>query len=56
MEINEVKIEIYIPEEFVIELRDELNKVNACRVGDYDNCMSVINVKGYWRPLQGANP
>lgn len=56
MEIKEVKIEIYIPEEYIIDLRDELNRANACRVGDYDNCMSVTNVKGYWRPLEGANP
>lgn len=56
MEIKEVKIEIYIPEEYIIELRDELNKVNACRVGNYDNCMSITNVKGYWRPLEGTNP
>ncbi|MBU5254999.1 hypothetical protein [Tissierella praeacuta] len=56
MEIKEVKIEIYIPGEYVIELRDELNKSNACKVGDYDNCISVTNVRGYWRPLEGANP
>ncbi|MGV8980933.1 cytochrome C biogenesis protein [Clostridium sp.] len=56
MEFKEVKIEIYIPKEFVIVLRDELNKINACRVGDYDNCISITNVMGYWRPLQGSNP
>lgn len=27
MEFKDVKIEIYIPEEYVITLRDELNKV-----------------------------
>lgn len=56
MEFNEVKIEIYVPEEYIIKLRDELNKVNACRVGDYDNCISINNVRGYWRPLEGSNP
>lgn len=30
MEIKEVKIEEYIPEEYILELRNELNKVNAC--------------------------
>ena len=29
MEIKEVKIEIYIPNEFILKLRNELNKVNA---------------------------
>lgn len=56
MEFKEVKIEIYIPEEYVIKLRDELNKVNACTIGDYDNVMSITQVTGYWRPLEGANP
>jgi hypothetical protein len=56
MEFNEVKIEIYVPEEYVIKLRDGLNSINACRVGNYDNCISIVNVRGYWRPLEGSNP
>ncbi|MEQ8198942.1 MAG: divalent cation tolerance protein CutA [Clostridiaceae bacterium] len=56
MEFKEVKIEIYIPEEYVIELRDELNKTGALTVGNYDNVYSVTNVKGYWRPLEGSDP
>ena len=56
MEFKEAKIEIYVPEEYITVLRDELNKVNACRIGDYDNVMSITNVKGYWRPLEGSNP
>ena len=56
MEFKEVKIEIYVPEEYVIKLRDELNKVNACKVGDYDNVISITKVRGYWRPLEGSNP
>lgn len=56
MDFEEVKIEIYVPEEFVIKLRDELNKINACEVGNYDNVISVTKVSGYWRPLDGANP
>ena len=53
---KEVKIEVYVPEEYIIKLRDELNKVNACRVGDYDHVVSITNVRGYWRPLEGSNP
>lgn len=56
MEFKEVKIEIYVPEEYSIKLRDELNKVNACKIGDYDNVISISNVRGYWRPLEGSNP
>ncbi|PEY38388.1 cytochrome C biogenesis protein [Bacillus cereus] len=56
MQFNEVKIEIFIPEEFIGDLRDELNKVQACKVGNYDNCMSYSTVKGYWRPLDNSEP
>ena len=56
IEFKEVKIEIYVPKEYITALRNELNKVNACRIGDYDNVMSITNVRGYWRPLEGTNP
>ena len=56
MEFKEVKIEIYVPKEYIIKLRDELNKINACKIGNYDNVISITNVTGYWRPLEGSNP
>ncbi|NWK69656.1 divalent cation tolerance protein CutA [Bacillus paramycoides] len=56
MQFTEVKIEVFIPEEYVVLLRDELNKVGACRTGHYDNCLSYSSVKGYWRPLAEATP
>jgi len=51
-----VKIELFIPDQFVEILRDELNKINVGHIGNYDNCISITNVRGYWRPLVGANP
>ncbi|MDF2882379.1 MAG: cytochrome biosis protein [Clostridiaceae bacterium] len=56
MEFKEVKIEIYVPEDYVIKLRDKLNEVGAGKVGNYDNVISVTEVSGYWRPLAGSNP
>lgn len=56
MEFNEVKIEIFIPEEYVIKIREELNKINAITIGNYDNVLSLSNVRGYWRPLKNADP
>ncbi|PGS01103.1 MULTISPECIES: cytochrome c biogenesis protein [Bacillus] len=56
MEFNEVKIEIFIPEEYIETLRDELNNIHACKVGNYDNCLSYSTVKGYWKPLDNATP
>lgn len=53
---NEVKIEIYIPEHYIERLRDELHLVNAGRIGNYDHCISITDVRGYWRPLEGASP
>lgn len=55
-EIKEVKIEIYVPVEFVIPLRDALHEIGAGVVGKYDHCVSVTQVSGFWRPLTGAVP
>ena len=51
-----VKIEIFIPEQYIETLRDELAQVNVGHIGNYDNCISIIDVRGYWRPLVGASP
>ena len=51
-----VKIELFIPEQYIETLRDELHKVNVGRIGNYDHCLSITNVRGYWRPLAGAAP
>ena len=51
-----VKIEIFAPPESVAPLLEALNAVGAGRVGNYDHCVSVSQVTGYWRPLPGAQP
>lgn len=51
-----VKIEVFIPGEFVEKLGDALSEVGAGRIGNYEHCMSVTQVSGYWRPLPGADP
>lgn len=56
MEFKLVKIESFIPKDFVGILRDELNKIGALTIGCYDYCMTVSMVKGSWRPLEGTNP
>ena len=50
------RIEVNIPEEYVVKLRDALQPTGACKVGKYDNCMAITHVEGYWRPLNGSNP
>lgn len=56
MNFKKVKIEIFIPEEQTNKLREALNNIGALGVGNYDNVMSITKIKGYWRPLKGANP
>lgn len=56
MDIKVYKIEIFVPEEYVVKLRDELNKIGALKVGLYDNVMSYSRTKGFWRPLDGSAP
>ena len=56
MQFTEVKIEVFIPEEYIEMLRNELNKIGACKTGEYDHCLSYSSVKGYWRRLKGASP
>jgi hypothetical protein len=56
LKISLVKIEIYVPEEFIIPIRDVLHHVGAGRIGDYDHVLSITNVSGYWRPLADAKP
>jgi len=51
-----VKLEVFIPETYVDKLRERLYEVGAGRIGTYDHCLSITTVKGYWRPLTGADP
>ncbi len=54
--LYDVKLEVFIPEAYSARLLDELSKVNVGRIGNYDHCASITNVRGYWRPLEGAQP
>ncbi|MCY6482985.1 cytochrome C biogenesis protein [Clostridium aestuarii] len=57
MQFNTFKIETFIPEEYLKELRKNLNDIGALTIGgNYDNCMSLSKVTGFWRPLDGADP
>lgn len=57
MEFDIFKIETFIPEEYLEDLREGLNSIGALTIGgNYDSCMTISKVKGSWRPLNGANP
>lgn len=52
-----IKIECFIPEDYVSQLRDALNGIGALTVdGCYDYCMAISKVEGSWRALEGASP
>ncbi len=54
--IYDYKIEVFIPDELVFTLRDELAKVNVGVIGNYDHCIAFSLVRGSWRPLEGSHP
>jgi len=53
---TDVKLEIFVPQEYTLQIRDELAKIGVGKIGDYDHCVALYPVQGYYRPLAGANP
>jgi len=53
---TDVKLEIFVPKEYSLKMRDELAKIGVGRVGNYDHCLAIYPVQGYYRPLPGAEP
>ena len=55
-EFSEVKLEIFVPEDYVEAVGQALHEAGAGRIGNYDHCLSITRVSGQWRPLPGADP
>ena len=53
---TEVKLEIFVPQEYAFKIRDELAKIGVGRLGDYGHCVAMVAVRGFFRPLPGAKP
>ena len=53
---TQVKLEIFVPQDYSLKLRDELAKIGVGRLGNYDHCVAITPVQGYFRPLPGAEP
>ncbi|MDQ0268397.1 cytochrome C biogenesis protein [Cytobacillus purgationiresistens] len=56
MNIKYVKFEILLPEKYIEEMRNQLNRVGMLTVGNYDQVVSYTHVQGFWRPLAEAEP
>jgi hypothetical protein len=55
-DFTDVKLEIFVPKEYALKIRDELAKIGVGRIGNYDHCLAISSVQGYYRPLPGAEP
>src|SRR5919198_1544146 len=55
-DFTDVKLEIFVPQDYALKLRDELAKVGVGRIGNYDHCVAITPLQGYFRPLIGATP
>jgi hypothetical protein len=53
---SDVKLEIFVPQEYVLKIRDELARIGVGRIGNYDHCIAMSPVQGYYRPLPGSDP
>jgi hypothetical protein len=53
---TDVKLEIFAPQEYALQIRDALAKIGVGRIGNYDHCVALSPVQGYYRPLPGADP
>lgn len=53
MDFKYCKLEIFLPPSHLEVLQKALQEVDAGHIGNYDSCMSVSPVTGYWRPLDG---
>ncbi len=55
-DFTDVKLEIFVPKEYALKMCDALADIGVGRVGNYDHCLAVYPVQGYYRPLPGAEP
>jgi len=53
---TDVKLEIFIPQDYALGLRDELAKIGVGVIGNYDHCVALTSVRGIFRPLPRSNP
>ena len=53
---TDVKLEIFTPQGHALKIRDELAKIGVGVIGNYDHCVALTPLHGYYRPLPGADP
>lgn len=53
---TDIKLEIFVPHDYALKVRDQLAKIGVGVIGKYDHCFAMTQVTGYFRPLEGAKP
>src|SRR3569832_1197236 len=53
---TDVKLEIFVPYDHTLKLRDELAKIGVGRLGNYDHCVAISLVHGYFDTHQKTKP
>ena len=53
---TDVKLEIFVPQDHAMKLADALSEIGVGVIGNYDHCVALTAVRGFFRPMEGANP
>jgi len=53
---TDVKLEIFVPQDHAMKLADALSEIGVRVIGNYVHCVALTAVRGFFRPMQGANP
>jgi hypothetical protein len=53
---TDVKLEIFTPQDHAMLLADALSEIGVGVIGNYDHCVALTPVRGFFRPMEGANP
>ena len=53
---TDVKLEIFVPQDHAMQLADALSEIGVGVIGNYDHCVALTPVRGFFRPMKGANP
>lgn len=51
-----VKLEIFVSQDHALKLADALSEIGVGVIGNYDHCVALTPVRGFFRPLPGSNP
>lgn len=55
-DFTDVKLEIFVPQDHAMKLADALSEIGVGVIGNYDHCVALTPVRGFFRPMEGANP